>query len=334
MTPAPGKPSAWAGPYLTVQGEPFVVVGAEVHNSSSSSLPAITQAFDVVQRLGANTVLAPVAWDLFEPVEGRYDPTLIDAMITHAHTRGLRLIPLWFGTWKNGASTYVPAWVKRDPDRFPRSRLADGAPATQLTPFSDETRSADARAFTALMSRIREVDTAGTVIAVQVQNEVGLLGATRDHSTLANATFTAPVPGDVLQAVRNDTSMPLHAEWIANGAVEEGAWAETFPPGDRADEAFMAAGYASYVEAVAAAGRAAHDVPLFVNAWLDQDSVLDGPVAVAGGKRPGDYPSGGPVLPVASIWEALAPSLDLIAVDAYVADADDVLSGIAARRGR
>lgn len=326
--------SAWMGPYLVVDGCPFVVIGAEVHNSSSSSDRAIAESFDAVRRLGANTVLAPVAWDLFEPEEGHFDPGLIDAMIEAARRRGLRLIPLWFGTWKNAASTYVPSWIKRDSERFPRSVLRDGRRANQITPFSSAARAADARAFTALMQRIRDLDTDGTVIAVQVENEVGLLGDSRDRGPLAEEAFASDVPEDVLAAVRSDPAMPLHAEWVRHGSIGAGDWATLFPAGDPTDEAFMATAFATYIEAVAAAGRAVHDVPLFVNAWLDADSVLDGPVAVAGGKRPGDYPSGGPVMSVAAIWERMASSLDLLAVDAYIDDAGPVFESYAARRGR
>lgn len=327
-------PTAWNGPYLSVDGRPFVVIGAEVHNSSTSTSRAIATSFDAVQRLGANTVLAPVAWDLFEPAEGSFDTHLVDALIEGARTRGLKLIPLWFGSWKNAASTYVPAWVKQNPDRFERSVLADGRRIEHLTPFGEEARVADARAFAAMMRRIADVDTAGTVIAVQVENEIGLLGDSRDRSAAADKLFNAPVPSDVVEAIAGDVLSPLHQEWAAAGGRTEGTWAELFPEGDRVDEAFMAAGFARYTQAVAAGGRAELDVPLFVNAWLDRDSVLDGPVALAGGKRPGQYPSGGPVLPVAAIWEALAPDIDFLAPDMYVDDAAPVFTGFKARRGR
>ena len=326
--------TAWTGPYLAVDGRPFVVVGAEIHNSSSSSTRAIDRSFDAVQRLGANTVLAPIAWDLFEPAEGSFDTYLLDAMIDGARDRGLKLIPLWFGSWKNAASTYVPSWVKRNPERFSRSVLADGRRIQHVTPFGEEARDADARAFAALMRRIAEVDTDHTVIAVQVENEMGLLGDSRDRSEVAEAAFDSPVPGDILEAIAADTDAPLHAEWAAAGRRTDGTWAEVFPAGDRADEAFMAAAFARYTQVVAAAGRAELNVPLFANAWLDCDSVLDGPVALAGGKRPGQYPSGGPVLPVASVWEALAPDIDFLAPDMYVDDAAPVFAGYKARRNR
>ncbi|WP_165067094.1 DUF5597 domain-containing protein [Marisediminicola senii] len=329
-----GTSNQWTGPYLTVDGRAFLVVGAEVHNSSSSTTRAIAASFDAVQRLGANTVLAPVAWDLFEPTEGVFDTHLLDAMIEGARSRGLKLIPLWFGSYKNASSSYVPAWVKRDAGRFPRAVLADGRHIEHLTPFAAQSRDADARAFATMMRCIAEVDAAGSVIAVQVENEIGLLSDSRDRGPLAEKRYGEPVPASVIDAVAGDRHAPLHAGWVECGSLTTGTWQEVFPAGDRLDEAFMAAGFAAYTQVVAAAGRAELDVPLFVNAWLDRDSVLDGPVALAGGKRPGQYPSGGPVMPVAAIWEALAPDIDFIAADVYVDDAEPVFAGYKARRGR
>lgn len=329
-----GAMSEWAGPYLAVEGAPFPVIGAEVHNSSSSTHRAIIDSFTRVRLLGANTVLAPVAWDAFEPVEGQFDTSLVDSMIEVAGDLGLRLIPLWFGSWKNAASTYVPDWIKRDPVRFPRTQRAGGRAIEHLTPFGRASQDADARAFAALLHRIAEVDANGIVIAVQVENEIGLLGDSRDRSTLAEDAFAQPVPAGVLTAVASDEAMPVHADWVARGRRTVGSWAELFGVGDRADELFMAAGFAAYTQAVASAGKAHLNVPLYVNAWLDAESPLDGPVAVSGGKRPGEYPSGGPVLSVTAVWETLAPALDFVAPDMYVDDADPVFAGYRKRRGR
>ena len=65
---------------------------------------------------------------------------------------------LWFGTWKNSLSSYPPDWVKKDFDRFPRAQAAGGDSIELLSPLSDASRDADARAFAALMRHVKAVD--------------------------------------------------------------------------------------------------------------------------------------------------------------------------------
>ena len=63
---------------------------------------------------GMNTVLAVVTWEQVEPVEGQFDFTVVDEMIKAARANDLKLAILWFGSWKNGMSSYHPVWVKKD----------------------------------------------------------------------------------------------------------------------------------------------------------------------------------------------------------------------------
>src|SRR3954470_17244779 len=180
---------------LIVDGKPFLVLGGELHNSSASNIEYMRPIWERMVALNLNTVLATVAWEQIEPVEGSFDFALVDGLIHAARRHDLRLIMLWFGSWKNGVSSYVPAWVKRDYRRFPLAKLESGRTAAVLSTFAEANWQADARAFAALMQHIRAVDgEAQTVIMVQVENEVGLLGAARDHSEAANRAFAAPVP--------------------------------------------------------------------------------------------------------------------------------------------
>jgi hypothetical protein len=305
--------------HLLVDGSPYLVVGAEVHNSSSGSPAAIDASFRAVAELGANTVLVPVTWELLESDEGKFDFAQVDDILSAARAHDLRVIPLWFGAYKNGMSSYAPGWVKEDLARFPRAEVPGGL-IEHLSPFGDAALAADSRAFAELMACLAREDTQRTVIMVQVENEVGLLGGSRDHSRLANAVFDAQVPPTVIATVAGHPEMPVHADWVAQGSKSVGTWADVFGDSDNADELFMACGYAAYVEQVAAAGRARLDVPLLVNAWLDGSSVNTGPADVAGGRRPGDYPSGGPVIRVAPIWREFAPSIDLLCPDFYFGD--------------
>ncbi|WP_285106427.1 DUF5597 domain-containing protein [Promicromonospora sp. MEB111] len=295
---------------LVVDGRLYLVRGGEVHNSAASTPEAARSSFAAAAAVGVNTVLAPVPWDAFEPVEGQFDPAVVDMLVAAAREAGLRLILLWFGAYKNGASSYAPAWVKTDPDRFPRCLDEEGARTGTLSPFSAATREADAHAFAAMVQRVEEIDAQDrTVLMVQVENEPGLLGHSRDHDPHAEELFAAAPPADVLEAAGITAPQP--------------GWTSAFGDGLDADEHFMAWGFATYIDAVARAGRAHTTLPFFTNTWLDSEIDLPGS-ALAGGQRPGTYPSGGPVAGMLPLWRALAPHLDLIVPDIYFGDFSEI----------
>ena len=98
------------------------------------------------QKLNLNTVLAPVSWEQLEPEEGRFDFALVDGLVKQARQRGMRLVLLWFGSWKNGVSSYAPVWVKRDMAHFPRAKGSSSRNTKDiLSTLSDANRQADAR---------------------------------------------------------------------------------------------------------------------------------------------------------------------------------------------
>jgi hypothetical protein len=101
---------------------------------------------------------------------------------------------------------------------------------------------------------------------VQVENEVGYLGAGgRDRSEIANRLFQAQAPEklrDYLKMHPAQVSPELAAHFNPAG----GNWKEMF--GAVADEVFMAWEYGLFVNQVAKAGRAAYDLPMYMNAQL------------------------------------------------------------------
>ena len=306
-------------------GAPALLVGGQVFNSASSSPKAIADSFAHVRRVGANVVLAPVSWALSEPAEGAFDFSLVDDMLAEARTNDLRLVLLWFGAFKNAASTYAPTWVRSDPDRFPRAVVEakglqaftyEGATAKPvLSAFSADLREADARAFEALIRHLVDADPEGTVVMVQVENESGILSDSRDRSAFAEAAWAAEVPTDLLAHVRATPAAgtPSRMLWEANGRVESGTWSQVFGDTPAAEEVFMAWTIATYVEHLAARGRAIADIPMYANAWLGPQPGQD---------TPGQWPSGGPASTVLDVWRAAAPSLSLLGPDIYVQDAD------------
>ena len=178
---------------LFVDGQPFLIRGGELGNSSGE--PEYLQPFwPKLKAMNLNTVVAPVYWNLIEPSEGRFDFASLDGLLQGARANQMRLVLLWFGSWKNSMSTYAPEWVRLDSHRFPRARDATGRSVEILSPFNAANRDADARAFKALMRHLRESDAEHTVLIVQVENEIGMIPDARDHSAEAERAWSAQVP--------------------------------------------------------------------------------------------------------------------------------------------
>lgn len=295
---------------LIVGGRPFVMLGGEVGNSAATELSYLEPAWERFAQMRMNTVLVPVYWDLMEPQEGQFDFSLVDGLIEQARAHGMRLVLLWFGTWKNSMSCYVPAWVKRDWGRFERVRLKDGGTREILSAFCEENLRADVKAFSALMRHLRQLDEMKqTVLMVQVENEVGMLGDAREWGPAAQQAFGGPVPKALMEylAVHKERLHPMvRGLWARRGFRTSGTWQEVFGKGPATDEIFTAWQYGRYVEAVASAGKAEYALPMYVNAALNRPK-----------KKPGEYPSGGPLPHLIDIWKAAAPSIDFLSPDIY-----------------
>lgn len=277
---------------LYVKGEPFFCLAGELHNSSASSLSYMEkEIWPNLKGLNMNSVIVPLYWECIEPEEGKYDFTLLDGLISQARENDMKLIFLWFGLWKNAESMYVPGWMKKDTDTYFRVRKVSGEPINTISPLCEKAVEKDMQAFTAIMSRIKELDEEeSTVLFIQVENEIGLLGTPRDYCEAANAAFAANVPAELTQKLNLESGK---------------TWQETF--GEDAEESFMAYWFAKDVEKITAAGQSVYPLPCYTNSWLKQYPWF-----------PGSYPSGGPVVEMQPIWRAMAPSLFTLSPDIYV----------------
>ena len=314
---------------LIVHGRSTLLIGGQVHNSTSSHPDSIARAFARAAEIGSNTVFAPVDWAALEPEEGRFDFALVDTMLAEARGQGLGRVPLRFGAFKNAPLDLRAEVGAVATDRFPRAVVNEVArPAfTYAGAMRRPTRSrSSARncgrrtgsAFAAFMQHLAQTDVTGVVPRVQVENEVGLLADSRDRSSLAEVEWQREVPATLLRHLVSDrgSGSAASALWTAQGRPERGSWPELFGTEWYADEVFMAWAFGSYVEAVAARGSAAHPIPLYVNSWI-------GPQP--GQERAGEYPSGGPGWRVIDVWQAAAPSIDLIGPDIYLDDSAEAM---------
>ena len=295
---------------LYVGGKPFLILGGELGNSSASDMNYLRPYWQKLKAMHLNTVLAPVYWELLEPAEGRFDFILVDSLIAEARHWDLKLVLLWFGSWKNSMSCYAPEWIKLNQQKYERAKDSRGRGLEILSAFNTVNLEQDAKAFAVFMKHIAQVDSrAHTIVMVQVENEMGMLTEAREYTETANQAFQSQVPDALMHYLiknKNDLVPELSAVWQKSGFAHSGNWEEVFGRGLSTDEIFQAWQYAVYANAVTAAGKKEYPVPMYVNTALNYKNV-----------NPGQYPSAGPLPHLMDIWQAGAPEIDILSPDFY-----------------
>ena len=293
--------------HIVVNDAPMLMIGGELGNSSASALSDIQRCFSHVRRIGLNTVLVPVSWELIEPQEGNFDMSSLDNILIEARNNDLKVVILWFGAWKNSMSCYAPEWFKRDTKRFPRAHTMDGKAVEEASSLSKNVLEADKKAFCRVMQYLRDNDKQQTVIMVQVENEIGMIEVPRDYSADATRFYESAVPKSLTDYLTKNkkTLHPYMADRFRMNGKEK-TWGEVFGNDIYGEEIFQTWTYATYVEQLAAAGKEIYSIPMYVNVALNSR-----------GRKPGQYPSGGPLAHLIDIWHAAAPSIDVLGVDIY-----------------
>lgn len=303
---------------LMVNDQAFLMIAGEVHNSSASTVEYMTPLFPKLKNMNLNSVFVTLAWEQFEPEEGEYDFTLVDAILQNARENDLKVALLWFATWKNGESSYAPMWVKKDTKRFWRVKTKEGMEIETLSPFCEATKKADAKAFTTLMKHLKKVDTDRTVILMQPQNEVGMFQDI-DYNKVSLSKFEEKVPTALMRYLsKNKTKLEVYVKnaWKKSNYKKEGTWKEVFGDTPEARTFFTTWEYANYINFVAKAGREEYNLPMMVNAWIVQHP----------NQLPGEYPNGGPVSRVMDIWKAAAPAIDIQSPDIYLPNFKEIVA--------
>lgn len=295
---------------LIVNGKPFIIRGGELGNSSATSMESMEPIWQKLTDMNLNTVLTPVYWELIEKEEGSFDFSLVNDLILKARKENLKLVFLWFGSWKNSMSSHAPAWVKLNQKKYPRVKDDKNKSHEILTPFSENNLEADLNAFQKLMAHIKDFDKKDqTVIMIQVENEIGMLPTARDYCSLANEAFKNEVPKELLQYMQKNKEklVPEFLElWKKNGFKISGNWETVFGKGLQTDEIFMAWFFSKFTNKIAKAGKDSYGIPMFVNAALNAPE-----------KKPGEYPSAGPLPHLMDVWKAAGNDIDFLAPDFY-----------------
>ncbi len=296
---------------LIVDGKPYLALAGELLNSSATSLEYMKEVWPRLVETKLNTLLPGVSWNQIEPQEGKFDFSVLDGLIQEARSHNLHLVPLWFGSWKNSLSSYAPDWVKKDFERFPRAQVAGGQEhRTAQHPRRCEPGRRCARLCGAAAAHQGGGWPAHTVIMLQVENEVGMHGDSRDRSPAADKAFAGPVPKELMDYLQKhkDTLVPEFRQmWEAAGFKTSGTWEEVFGQSKATDGVFMAWNYGRYIGRVIEAGKAEYPLPMYVNAALY--GIGRSPQPIASGGRPWDV--------VMDVWKAGGPAIDILSPDIY-----------------
>jgi len=295
---------------LIINDKPFIMRAGELGNSNASTVNYMEKCvWENLKKQNINTALVPVYWELIEPEENNFDFTLVKAAISGGEKNNIKIVFLWFGAWKNSMSCYVPSWIKKDVKRFPRVESKEGIKQEILSPYSQENLKADKKAFCKLMEFIKQNDKNQTVIMVQVENEIAMLPSARDYSKTATPVFKNEVPAaltDYLSKHKKTLTDSLKKYWSGENS---GSWEKLFGQSIYAEEIFSAWSFAVYTNEIAKAGKKVYNLPMYANCALNRP-----------GKKPGEYPSGGPLPHLIDIWKAGAPCLEMLSPDIYFGD--------------
>jgi len=296
---------------FTVKGKPFYPLGAQADNQSGRSSSESETAFKAIKMLHGNTLLIAVHWEQIEPEEGKFNFSCVDALLANARRYDLKLILLWFATWFAGTMDFTPEWVKSDPKRFKQVTAASGKKIWSLSPHCKATLEADQKAFAAFCKYLKGKDSAEqTVIGIQVENEPGIVGSDRDYGPEAQSEFDNSVPAKLVTAMKTAGKGRVYDIWQQAGGKKSGSWPELF--GWEAGELMTARAIATYIDGVAAAGKAVYNIPMYINVWM---------MAFPKWSLPGaHHASGGAVSRVLDIYKWSTPHVDIIAPDIYLRD--------------
>ncbi len=294
---------------IVANGKPMLMIGGELGNSSASTPDDVKRTFSHLHQMGLNTVLVPLSWELIEPQEGAFDMSSLDTILNEARLNELKVVLLWFGAWKNSMSCYAPEWFKRDVKRFPRAHTPEGKPVEEASSLSKNVLEADKRAFCRIMQHLRDHDAQEqTVIMVQVENEIGMIEVPRDYSADATRIYQSAVPQQLTDYLKKyqKSLHPYLKEKLQPKAQAGANWPQLFGDDIYTEEIFQTWTYATYVEQIAKAGRDIYNLPMYVNVALNSRD-----------RKPGQYPSGGPLAHLIDLWHCGAPSIDVLGVDIY-----------------
>lgn len=262
-----------------VDGKPFIILGLQWDCDGCYTQEDMDPFFEHGEKMGLNTASLPLYWREVEPSEGEYHFEMLDHRIEMARKHNMKIVLIWFASFKNGCLTYAPDYIREDHKRFQKVIDINGNVHTNhCCPNAKKTHQRDELALMEVFKHIKEVDSKDhTIIVFQMENETGIFGTDRCHCNTCNT------------------------EYEKSGY--EGKY------GIRAGESFSAKCIAEYCDSLTKTIKGIYPVPVYMNAWLNH--------ACKNQAAGYDYPSGGPVPDVLDIYFKTIKYIDFVAPDIY-----------------
>jgi hypothetical protein len=274
---------------IVVCGQPRLILYGETLEevmTDAADVPCYGDQFDKWKRQGLNTVGAIIQWNRFELRKDQYEYAMIDGLIEAARERNMHLIIVWFGTWRNLQSNYLPKYIRDEKIGFPALKADGKIDNGRVSPHAMKCAERDGLALKALLPRAAEKDPHHQVlIAVQVENE---MPKGHDYTAEANALFAQPVPSEVIMMLQREYNTPKYlgdaaqsfgiwAAYRSCGYRTLGTWEEVLSrrdigtgPGESA-RIFMGVYYTGkYIEIVVRKAKEALNIPMYANAWCGE----------------------------------------------------------------
>lgn len=225
------------GHRLVVDNEDFLILGLQWACNSCFDEETMGPLFEQAKKIGANTAVLPVYWSQLEPQPGKFDFSILDYEISMCRKYDLKLIPLWFASYKNAECCYAPHDIRTDPSYRKVIRKDGSVQSACLCPTGEDALKRDITAIRELALHLKEIDAEqNTVIMLQIENEPGIMGTDRCHCSVCDTLFD----------------------------------------GSESPEMFTARCIARYVNTVAGAAKEVYPLPTYANVWLSA-SVADVP---------------------------------------------------------
>jgi hypothetical protein len=262
-----------------VDGKPFIILGLQWDCDGCYTPEDMDPFFEHGEKMGLNTASLLLYWKEIEPVKGEYRFEMLDHRIEMARKHNMKIVLVWFGSYKNGNLTYAPDYIRFDHKTYTKVIDKHGKVHTNFCcPTARETHRRDELALIEVFKHLKEVDSeTHTVILFQMENETGIFGTDRCYCGSCNEEYK-----------KNDYEKEY---------------------GVRAGEYFTAQCIAEYCDSLTKTVKDIYPLPVYMNAWLNK---------VHANERAGfDYPNGGPVPDVLEMYFKTIKYIDCIAPDIY-----------------